>query len=233
MTLQAQETIAPHGEDHLLSVVEDIRQLVPFRHIIISGLNVNGMGAGTGTLLYSDFPSEYVAEYYAGSFVSKDPLAEMFYRGNAPVYRDSEAFATPEARRAGHEVLDLLRRHGIPERTFIRVFYGGVLAGTVTLISDRPLSDHHCQLLQTIAMSLHSAAARPAMELLNRHLRLSAGEVYCLQRAAQGLTSEAIADEGIYSLDTVNTYFKTAARKIGASNRTQAVADAMRRGLIG
>jgi LuxR family transcriptional regulator len=63
-------------------------------------------------------------------------------------------------------------------------------------------------------------------------LRLSDGEVLCMRLASLGMTSEEISRHSDYAVDTVNTYMKTAIRKLGASNRLHAVAEALRRGLI-
>lgn len=212
-------------------LIEQIKPFVPFRHVLVSGLDVEGHGVGTGTYLLSDFPADYLAEYYAGDYIDSDPLVARFKAGHT-ICRDSEAFATAEARRAGHEVLDLLRRHAIQERTILVVSDGLKASGTVTVISEKPLTDGQCMLLQHFALSLHAEVARPVLGELNRKLKLSPGEIYCLAHAARGLTSEAIAAGETYSVDTVNTYLKTATRKLGASNRTQAVAEGIRRRLI-
>jgi DNA-binding CsgD family transcriptional regulator len=63
-------------------------------------------------------------------------------------------------------------------------------------------------------------------------LKLSAGELICLRLASKGMTSDQIATESGYQVDTVNTYIKHATRKIGATNRTQAIAEGIRRRLI-
>ncbi len=213
------------------ALVEQIKQVVLFRHILISGLDIAGHHVGTGTYLLSDFPADYLAEYYAGDYIDSDPLVAQFKAGHT-ICRDSEAFATPEARRAALEVLDLLRRHAIAERTILRVSDGSKVSGTITVISEKRLPDDQCLLLQHFALSLHAQVAKPVLGELNRKLKLTPGEIYCLDHAARGLTSEEIAAADTYSVDTVNTYLKTATRKLGAHNRTQAVAEGIRRRLI-
>lgn len=212
-------------------LIEQIKQVVPFRFIAISGLDVDGHEAGTGAFLLSDFPADYLAEYYAGDYYDHDPLVDAFKAGFV-VSRDCEAFSTVEARRRGHEVLDLLRRHAIPERSILRVMHRGQVCGTISVISDRPLDDGHCTLLQMFAVSLHAEVSRPLLDKLNDDLRLTRGELYCLQQAAKGSTSEDIAGKQTYTVETVNSYLKSATRKLGAQNRTQAVVEAIRRHLI-
>lgn len=231
VTLRELERIQLSARHAEYPLIEQIKQLAPFRYIAISGLAVKGHDVGTGAFLLSDFPAAYLAEYYAGDYMDNDPLVDIFKTG-AVISRDSDAYATPEARRRGANVLDVLRRHGIPERTIIRVIRAGETCGTVNLISDKPLDDQACQLLQHFGLSLHAEVSRPLLTELNDALKLTRGELYCLQHAARGRTSEEIARDQTYALDTINTYLKTATRKLGAQNRTQAVAEALRRQLI-
>jgi DNA-binding CsgD family transcriptional regulator len=46
------------------------------------------------------------------------------------------------------------------------------------------------------------------------------------------MTSEEIAAATGYKTETVNSYLKSATRKLGTANRLEAVADAIRRGII-
>ena len=213
------------------TLIETIKRIVPFRNILISGIDVQGHGPGTGTHLLSDFPPDYLAEYYARRFDEVDPLFAMLRQGR-PVSRDSEAFATVEARHKGHSVLALLRRHDIVERTIIIVAQAGKPLGSVAVISDAPLSEDQCALLKHFALSLHAEISAPVLGALNTALKLTRGELRCLERASGGLTSEEIGRAEDYSVETVNTYLKSATRKLGANNRTQAVVQAMRRQLI-
>jgi len=230
-TLEALDAIQLTPAHEGFTLVEAIKRIVPFRNILISGVNLRDYGPGSGTLLLSDFPPDYMAEYFACRLSDIDPLFEMLRQGR-PVSRDSEAFATHEARRNGHAVLDLLRRYGISERTIILLAHSGKILGSVAVISDTPLSDDHCALLKAFALSLHAEVSAPALDTLNTALRLTRGELRCLERAAGGLTSEKIGRVEDYSVETVNTYLKSATRKLGANNRTQAVAEALRRQLI-
>jgi LuxR family quorum sensing-dependent transcriptional regulator len=61
---------------------------------------------------------------------------------------------------------------------------------------------------------------------------LSEREVQCLQLIAGGKTSWAIAGILRISQHTVNAHIRNIVRKLGVATRPQAVAEAMRRGLI-
>jgi len=60
-----------------------------------------------------------------------------------------------------------------------------------------------------------------------QHVRLSKRERECLAWAAQGLTAKEIARKLCRSVATVTLHLNTATRKLGASNRVQAVVRAM------
>jgi LuxR family transcriptional regulator len=57
-----------------------------------------------------------------------------------------------------------------------------------------------------------------------QHVRLTRREIECLSLSAQGLTAEAIAERIGRSLPTVTLHLNSAARKLGARNRAQAIA---------
>ncbi len=59
-----------------------------------------------------------------------------------------------------------------------------------------------------------------------RHVRLTPRERECLQLCAMGLTAKQIAVRLGRSVPTVNLHLESAARRLGARNRTQAVARA-------
>ena len=66
-----------------------------------------------------------------------------------------------------------------------------------------------------------------------RAATLTAREVEVLQLLAFGNTNKDIADQLFISPDTVKTHLEHIFEKLGASDRTAAVAEALRRGLIG
>lgn len=65
-----------------------------------------------------------------------------------------------------------------------------------------------------------------------RSLELSARELECLRLIAGGRTSVAIAEALEISPHTVNAHIRGIVRKLSVATRPQAVAEAMRRGLI-
>jgi DNA-binding CsgD family transcriptional regulator len=111
---------------------------------------------------------------------------------------------------------------GIMGNGFV-VFFGSNL----DLSGDRIVEFHResYRLLRDL-LALDVRKAAPQQNLNDRELQ-------CLQLAADGYKSEAIASELVLSVHTVNAYLGFAADKLDAVNRIQAIAKAIRLGLIG
>lgn len=62
---------------------------------------------------------------------------------------------------------------------------------------------------------------------------LTTREVDVLRLAARGLSNRKIGDELVLSEHTVKSYFRNVLGKLGVQDRTEAVAEAIRRGIIG
>ena len=61
---------------------------------------------------------------------------------------------------------------------------------------------------------------------------LNESEIECLQLVGNGMKSEAIGDRLNLSVHTVNAYLGSATTKLNAVNRIQAIAKAIRLGII-
>lgn len=84
-----------------------------------------------------------------------------------------------------------------------------------------------------VAKLIHQRFTQPFMEkFAAESLKLHPGEIECLQLASVGLTTDEMAKATGYQANTINIYLEWAAKKLGAKNRSQAVAEALRRGLI-
>lgn len=77
-----------------------------------------------------------------------------------------------------------------------------------------------------------AAARRTAVRLAQARPALSRRERECLARIARGASNKAIARQLDLSVQTINQYVQSAMRKLGAANRTEAVAIALTLGLL-
>ncbi|MDZ7602245.1 MAG: helix-turn-helix transcriptional regulator [Hoeflea sp.] len=97
----------------------------------------------------------------------------------------------------------------------------------------------HAALGNDLLIDLH----RKSLTVIREKLRLSFGgasqidklnerEIECLQLVGNGMKSEAIGDRLALSVHTVNAYLGSATTKLNAVNRIQAIAKAIRLGII-
>jgi DNA-binding CsgD family transcriptional regulator len=100
------------------------------------------------------------------------------------------------------------------------------LGSSITLGQDA-LYEIHAR-----CFSLFAAAARLRPGDTGRTRAISKRELECLKLTANGYTSEAIARLLKLSVHTANQYLTQCAQKLNAVSRTQAVAKALRLGLI-
>lgn len=116
------------------------------------------------------------------------------------------------------------------------VFGPSGLAATASFAGQRrDLSDNESISLHLVALYAASRAEEiawlPAAASVPQ-ANLTPREVDCLQWSAEGKTSWEIGEILKISERTVESYLKTAAQKLSARSRTQAVALAVKRGLI-
>ncbi|KQS64627.1 DNA-binding protein [Rhizobium sp. Leaf371] len=209
-------------------VVDRLRRAVPFDYISISGLDLEGYRFGQGASVDTDLPPAFIETYVREHLYQIDPIVEAVHTGQLVV--EAEVFAgVPRP-----ELLDrVLSTFHVYNRTLVPVTRSSVVYGVVMFSRQTPFDSEEIAFLTLIAPSVHAAVTRPLMErFAAAHLRLSRGEVACLMQASHGLTSEGIARVTGYQNDTVNSYIKSAIKKLGAANRTHAIADAIRRSLI-
>jgi len=98
----------------------------------------------------------------------------------------------------------------------------------------RTTAAHEAVLPPTLAKAAlaHARAATAAEEAAAAGEQLSPRELQVLTCVAQGKTNEQIADSFGVSASTVKNQVYSACRKLGASSRSQAVAEAIRLGLV-
>jgi len=212
-------------------LVSGLRKLVPFEHFTFSGLDLDGFRVGRGAHLATNLPERFLRGYLAQRCIGIDPLMKRSTEADPLAVWDAvseQELQDPAVR----PLNDLLRDCEIADRAGLSFWRDGRAFGVAVFTRERGFSDSELATLAAFAGPIHDVFAQRAMERLNAMLAISPGEMRCLEWAAKGLTSEEIARETRYSPDTVTTYLKSATRKLRASNRTQAVAEALRRRII-
>lgn len=210
-------------------IIERLKLAVPFDYIAISGLDVDHYRLGHGYSIDTDMPPTFIEAYDADRLFASDPFVQAAKSSHSVVVESEVYRQTKPPERLAY----LARTFGIHNRTIFPILRSDVVYGAVMLCRRTPFCEDEITFIALIAEAIHTAVTKPLMErFAAQQLRLTKGELSCLEQASLGLTSDGIAERTGYQSDTVNSYMKTAAKKLGATNRTQAIAEAIRRRLI-
>ncbi|MBZ5763447.1 LuxR family transcriptional regulator [Rhizobium sp. VS19-DR104.2] len=210
-------------------IIDRLRRAVSFDYIAVSGLDVDHYRFGEGFSIDSDLPPAFLEAYDADQLYRDDPFIQAA-KSATSVIAENEVYREREPLQ---RLLYLQRTFGVFNRTILPILRDATVYGAVTFTRSTPFDDDELTFLALVAETIHTAVTKPLMEkFAAEHLRLSKGEMACLSNASLGLTSDGIAKATGYQVDTVNSYVKSAVKKLGAANRTQAIAEAIRRRLI-
>lgn len=211
-------------------IVDRLRLSVPFDFVSISGLDVDDFRFGERVSSDTSFPPAFIEAYMAEGLGKTDPFVIAARSATATVIeRDVYARSAPP-----HRLAYLARTFGIHNRTLFPVRRNDVNYGAITITRSEPFLADEIAFIEVIAEAVHTAVTQPLRDrFIAEQMKLTAGELLCLTKASFGLTSEEIARETGYQPETVNSYIKAAVKKLGVSNRTHAIAEAIRRKLIG
>jgi LuxR family transcriptional regulator, quorum-sensing system regulator BjaR1 len=182
--------------------------------------------------IFSSWPVELIAAYEKSGLIATSPVTARLRNSSIPFVVDLEH----EAKRAGGratEVLALFEGFQMNRGAFFPVSEPTGERGTVSFYGDRPVPTAQ-EMLELFMISTH--VYDRLHEIGRKDIRtgdeLTEREVDCLNWTAAGKTSAEISDILGLSEHTVNHYLNRATRKLDTVNRTQAVAKALRMGII-
>ncbi|KQZ48532.1 DNA-binding protein [Rhizobium sp. Root149] len=222
-------SVPRHRFIHNNAFIARLRKAVEFDYVMVSGLDIEGFHFGTAQSIDTDFPPAFLEAYYEEKFYLTDPFVIACKMAHRVVVESEAVSDAPRNERLAY----LLETFNVRNRTVFPIRRGDLVYGSVGFTRSVPFDADEIAFLNAIAEATHHEITGPLMrKFAATELKLSQGEVACLRLASGGLTSEQIASESGYQVDTVNTYIKNATKKVGATNRTQAIAEAIRRGLI-
>ncbi len=184
------------------------------------------------TYLYSNYSPEWIARYQEMNYAVVDPTVKHSKVSSLPILWSDELFkGSPDLWGEAHQ---WNLRHGLSQPSFNE-------RGRVGLLSlarkDRPISLQEFEDLKPATKAFASAAHEKLSELESEEdvfngLEFTERERDILLWTADGKTSEEIGVILGVCTDTVNYHLKNVQRKIGASNRVQAVSYAVALGYI-
>jgi DNA-binding CsgD family transcriptional regulator len=183
----------------------------------------------TNTII-TNWPAELMSLFDREGLMQTSMAFSHLRRSTTPFTFNIEAMK-PEA--MVPRVRDLFLRFGIIRGAYFPVHDISGTRGAVSIAGSAAMFSHQ-QMMELMYISVH--VFQRLSEIRNLEIRpvdvLSEREVDCLNWTSAGKTSAEIADILGLSEHTVNHYLNRAARKLDSVNRTQAVAKALRLGLI-
>ncbi|ESQ88322.1 hypothetical protein ABAC460_16815 [Asticcacaulis sp. AC460] len=214
------------------AIIESLRKIIPFDYFFFSGVDLDNCHTGANMVLMSDMPAAGIAAYHASGLVRADPLLTLV-TADRPDLSWFDVPADVKARPEVRALMRLLDDHHIPPRViFSQWNAAGELYGTAGYARAAAFSEEEMTILSWFSRRFHLDLCEPVLDGFNQQIGLTSGEKACLDLASRGLTSEEIGEKLDLTTETVNSYMKLITRKLGARNRGQAIADALRLNLI-
>jgi DNA-binding CsgD family transcriptional regulator len=180
----------------------------------------------------NNWPAELLATYDQEGLMTNSPVLRRLRNSTLPFIHETTASTNRDDGRA-QLITALFERCRMTRCIYLPTHDASGLRGAVSLAGDRELfTPEEIKDLCYIAIHVFDRLA----EIRNMDIRvtdaLTDREIDCLNWTAAGKTSAEIAEILTLSEHTVNHYLNRATKKLDTVNRTQAVAKALRVGLI-
>lgn len=183
--------------------------------------------------IVSSWPPELIADYDRLGLARTCPLLEQLRHQITPLLFAINFTNSAQSGQALADAKDLFARFGLTMGVYFPVQDGRGQRLAVSFMGDRePLSAEELPALALFATLLVEQLSEVTASEGSEKTVLNARETEVLQWTAEGKTSVEIARITGLSEHTVNHYATIATQKLGCSNRTQAVVQAIRLGLF-
>ncbi|MGJ8571376.1 MAG: LuxR C-terminal-related transcriptional regulator [Hoeflea sp.] len=207
-----------------------------FRHFSVVSLP-NAVSQATHTIaelsIISSWPPELSAEYDRLQLARNSPIIDELQNTIAPVLIDIKMLNQGLPSQKHIAANQLFSRFELTMGVSFPIHDTNGLRYAVCFLGDRELmSDEELSTLAMFSTMLIEQISRIFADNPGKKTLLSAREIEILQWTAEGKTSAEISQITKLSEHTVNHYATIATKKLGCSNRTQAVVKVMRMGLV-
>ncbi|WFU09652.1 autoinducer binding domain-containing protein [Rhizobium sp. CB3090] len=180
----------------------------------------------------NNWPAELLATYDQEGLMANSPVLRRLRSSTLPFVHETTANTDRDDSRS-QLITALFERFRMTRCLYLPTHDASGLRGAISLAGDRePFTPEEIKDLCYVAIYVFDRLA----EIRNMDIRvtdaLTDREIDCLNWTAAGKTSAEIAEILTLSEHTVNHYLNRATKKLDTVNRTQAVAKALRVGLI-
>lgn len=204
-----------------------------FGHFLVARLPVGDRRQFSERLVISSWPTDLVRGYDDLDIYHESRLATEVAQTKRPFLGDGSLLAPKDPGPAADAAAALAERHELAvSLAFLLHTTAGEPFAMVFSGSEPPRAGDELAQLYFAAVQLFACLEQTFVRHPVVKDKLSGREIECLRWAAAGKSSDEIAIILGISAYTVSSYFKSAAKKLGAVNRMQAIASAMRMKLI-
>ena len=220
------------AEEDVAERLEGIARHFGFRGYLLITVPSETSTDFSSSVLLTSWPDEMLRTYDHAGLIFGSPVVERLRQSTNPFVYDADG--TNRRRIDGKAAIaaDLFERHGLSRGAYFPAHNSAGLRGALAFGGTR-------ELLQPREMAeLNALANQIFTEVVERrsgrgpNVSLSRREIECLSWASAGKTSVEMSEILGLSEYTVNHYLNRATRKLDAVNRVQAVAKAIRAGLL-
>lgn len=187
-------------------------------------------------VLFQDIPQEWVSRYSTRGYAFVDPTIRRMMSGTSPFYwneLDPDIKDDPAARRVMEEAEEFNLKTGFSSSLLTLDGQSVAFSLSGRQLSNDPEMRGMLTLIASYAIGRAIALNQEATTSeQGKMVSLSAREREALQWASEGKADWEIGEVMNISEHGADKHLRSVRSKLGASNRTHAVAEAIRRGLI-
>ena len=210
-----EQAVARHGIEHFIATALSTKAFA-FEELVLA----------------SRWPSEFFMLYVENDYARVDPLIRRSIQSHMPFEWQAESYWSDGNPRVG-EMMRRAADFGLRDGYLVPIHGPKGYEGCVSMSANKlDLSARAKSALHLMALYAFDRMRSLRGSLPDRKITLTAREREVLSWVAAGKSAAQISQALKISKRTVDEHSQTAARKLGAANRTQAVAIAMRDRII-
>ena len=183
--------------------------------------------------IITNWPADLLTEYDGAAMLTRSTILERLRRSSTPLQYDVDIASVSEPSDNTTAVQVLFNRFNMNRGAYFPVHDAAGTRGAVSLHGNRgAFSAAEMMELSYVSVHVYNRLAQIREMDVRTSDVLTEREIDCLNWTSAGKTSVEIAEILGLSEHTINHYLNRATKKLDAVNRTQAVAKAIRSGLI-
>jgi len=228
---QLEDLVRATSEDEILAIMRKLARQDGYDYFIISGLPPRGINVEPFVMI-ADWPAEWYDRYFHRDYTQFDPVARHCFQTTLPFFWDEAPYDHADDHLA-QRVMDEATEVGLKSGFCVPVHAEDGSQGCVSFGG----ANRDLNLENRMGLHLLSAYAHGRLRWIRRPGKLHAPkltqrEQEVLKWLARGKTYDDVGEVLKVSFGTIQFHVRNVRRKLGTTNTTHTVAEALRYGLI-